>query len=101
VSPDWTGSPHHVAAGAALALGTYLVARRRRIRPGWAAALALVVTMAAQAMVDFLEYVLRFSGDAVAANYYDTIADIGSALAGAVLGAVLGLLWTALRRSQR
>jgi hypothetical protein len=100
VSPDWTGSPHHVAAGAALALGTYLVARRR-IGPGWAAGLAMVVTMAAEAMVDFLEYPLTFRGDAIADNYYDTIADIGSALAGAVLGTLLCLLGTLLRRRQR
>ena len=60
----------------------------------------MVVTMAAEAMVDFLEYPLTFRGDAIAANYYDTIADIGSALAGAVLGTLLGLLWTLSRRQR-
>ena len=100
MSPDWTGSYHHVAAGAALSLGTYLVARRR-IPPGWAAALAVVVTLAAEALVDFLEYLLRFSGDAIGENYYDTIADIGSALVGGVLGALMGLVGTLIRRRQR
>jgi hypothetical protein len=97
VSPDWTGSYHHVAAGAALSLGTYLVARKR-MPVGWAAALSLVVTMAAEAMVELVEYPLLFRGDAIAQNYYDTLADIGSSLAGAVVGAVLGLAGTVIRR---
>jgi uncharacterized membrane protein YjdF len=100
VSPDWTGSPHHVAAGAALALGTYLVARRH-MKARWAAALAVVVTMAAEAMVELVEYPLLFRGDADAASYYDTLADIGDTLVGAALGALFGLLGTALRRHQR
>jgi hypothetical protein len=100
VSPDWTGNPHHVAAGAALALVTYVMARRR-MSPAWAASLAFVVTLAAEAVVDFLEYVFRFRGNAVAANYYDMIADIGAAIAGAVLGVVLGLVGTLLRGRQR
>lgn len=89
-----------MAAGAALALGTYLVARRR-FRTGWSAALALVVTMAAESVVELLEYPILFRGDAVVANYYDTVADIGSTLAGAALGVVLGLLHTLRRRRQR
>ena len=100
MSPDWTGSYHHVAAGAALALGTYLVARRR-MPYGWAAALSLVVTMAAEAMVELVEYPLLFRGDAIAENYYDTVADIGSTLFGALCGALLGLAGTFVRRRSR
>ena len=95
MSPDWTGSYHHVAAGAALALGTYLVARRR-MPYGWAAGLCLVVTM-----VELVEYPLLVRGDAIAENYYDTVADIGSTLFGAVCGALLGLAGTFVRRRSR
>jgi hypothetical protein len=91
VSPDWTGSPQHVVAGVALALVTYVVARRR-VPSLWSLALALTVTMAAEAVVELLEYPVLYGDSATAQNYYDTIADIGATLAGAVVGALAGLV---------
>jgi uncharacterized membrane protein YjdF len=98
MSPDWSGSPQHVVAGVLLALTTYGLARRRRTGRLWSAALALVVTMAAEAVVELLEYPILFGSTANAGAYYDTIADIGATLVGAALGAVLGLIATRLRR---
>lgn len=97
MSPDWTESPHHVAAGAALSLAVYVLSRRR-LGCGWAAGLALAATMAGEALVEMVEYPLLFRGDANAESYYDTIGDITASFIGALAGAVLGLLGTWVRR---
>lgn len=98
MSPNWTGSPQHVVAGVVLALATYLVASRRsRMHPLWLAVLAVVVTMAAEAMVELIEYPLIFGASATSRDYYDTIADIGATLAGAVVAAVLAMSWSVLK----
>ena len=96
MSLDWTGSPQHVAMGALLALAAYGLARRR-VGPLWCAALAIVVTMAAESVVELVEYPILFGSTADASAYYDTIADIGATLVGAAVGAVLGLAVTVLR----
>lgn len=101
MSPDWTGSPQHVVAGLALALVTYGVARRG-VAPLGSALLALVVTMAAESVVELVEYPILFGSSATASDYYDTIADIGTTLLGAVVGSVIGLTSTLVRgRSAR
>ena len=91
MSPDWTGSPQHVLAGVVLALVSY-VAARRRLPLLWSVAVALTVTMAAEAMVELVEYPILYGDSATAQNYYDTIADIGATFVGAIVGAVLGLV---------
>jgi hypothetical protein len=102
MTPDWTSSPQHVIAGIVLALLTYALARGRG-RLSWivSAGLALVVTMAAEAMVELVEYPLLYGDDASARAYYDTIADIGATLVGAVLGAAVGAVWSLARRHPR
>ena len=100
MSPAWTGSPQHIVAGVLLALLTYGLARRR-CGPFWSAAFAVVVTMAAESVVELLEYPILFGSTATANAYYDTIADIGVTLVGAIAGAVLGLATTLVRRPTR
>jgi uncharacterized membrane protein YjdF len=97
VTPDWTGSPQHVAAGLLLAVVVFAVLRGRVGRLA-AASLGVVVTMAAEALVELVEYPLLYGDGATAAAYYDTIADIGATLVGAVLGAVIALVACAVRR---
>lgn len=98
MSPDWLGSPQHLVAGAALSLGAGVFARRRlRLAALWAFLGAVVLTMACEAMVELVEYPLLYSGAVHATAYYDTIADIGLSLAGALLGSGLALLATARR----
>jgi hypothetical protein len=54
--------------------------------------------MAAEALVELVEYPILFGSTATADAYYDTIADIGATLFGAAVGAVLGLATSVLRR---
>lgn len=98
MAPDWTGSPQHVVAGIVLALVTYALARRAQCHDLWAAALALVVTMAAEALVELVEYPVLYGAKATARSYYDTVADIGATLGGALVGALAGLTWSIARR---
>ena len=101
MSPDWTGSPQHVIAGIVLVLVTYAVAgRRSRTHSLWLAAFAVVVTMAAEAMVELVEYPLLYGDTATASSYYDTIADIGATFAGALSAAVVAMLWSLARRRE-
>jgi hypothetical protein len=97
VTPDWTGSPQHLAAGLLLAVVVCAVLRRR-VGALAAAGLGVVVTMAAEALVELVEYPLLYGDGATAAAYYDTVADIGATLVGAVVGAGLGLVAFAVRR---
>ncbi|HUR51434.1 MAG TPA: hypothetical protein VMZ11_04860 [Mycobacteriales bacterium] len=97
MSPDWTASPHHVVAGAALSAAVYALARRR-LPWLWAAVLGFLVTMAAEAMVEMAEYPLLFEGDANAQSYYDTVGDITASFIGALAGLVLALATTWVRR---
>lgn len=97
MAPDWLGSPQHFVAGAALAATAGVIAQRRlRLSWWWAAAAAVTVTMAAEALVELFEYPLLYSRGVGATAYYDTIADIGLTLVGAVAGAVAAVAVTAL-----
>lgn len=60
----------------------------------WPAAMlaGVVATMAAEAMVELVEYPLVFRSTATAVVYYDTIADIGLTLVGALIGSTAGLV---------
>jgi hypothetical protein len=53
---------------------------------------ALTVTMAAEALVELVEYPLMYADGVSRTAYYDTIGDIGLTLAGAVAGAVAAVL---------
>jgi predicted membrane-bound spermidine synthase len=91
MSPNWLGSPQHVVAGFVLALGVGVWARRRVDAAWQLAGLALAVTMAAEALVELAEYPLLYSGHLHVTAYYDTIADIGATLAGAIAGTLVAL----------
>ena len=97
MSPDWLGSPQHVAAG--LVLGAAgLAFARRRIAPTWLAfAFALGLVALAELLVELVEYPLLYGADAHARAYYDTIADLAATLAGGVVGALLALVASARR----
>lgn len=87
MSPDWLGSPQHVAAG--LLLGAAAAAfARRRMRPVWLVlTFALGVVALAELLVELVEYPLLYGSDGHAAAYYDTIADLASTLVGGLVGA--------------
>ena len=91
LSPDWFGSPQHIVAGAVLAAVLCALARRRMALLA-AAAMAVSMTMAAEALVELVEWPLLYGSTADASAYYDTIADIGATLLGAVVGTPVGFL---------
>ena len=98
MTPDWLGSPQHLVAGAVLSLTVCVIFRRRVARMWWVAAgAAIVVTMAAEALVELLEYPLLYGDGASETAYYDTIADIGATLAGAIVGAAVAVVATRRR----
>jgi hypothetical protein len=87
-------------AGLVLAVVIAVLARRRGSSSFIAALLALGLTMTAECAVELVEYPLIFGTTAKAAAYYDTIADIGMTLVGAVVGSLCGCL-PAWRRGRR
>lgn len=91
MSPHWLGSPQHIVAGVILAALVAAIAKRWVAWP-LAALLALSMTMTAEAMVEVAEWPVLYGSNATPSAYYDTIADIGATLAGALAGTVLGLL---------
>ncbi|HEY1538402.1 MAG TPA: hypothetical protein VGF63_03310 [Solirubrobacteraceae bacterium] len=99
MAPDWLGSPQHLAAGVALSLAGGIVARRRlgwsRL---WSFAAAVTVTMAAEALLELLEYPLEHAGHVHRTAYYDTVADIGLTLAGALIGGLVAIVVVRFRR---
>jgi hypothetical protein len=98
VAPDWLGSPQHLVAGAVLSLTVGVIVRRRVPIAWWAAAgAAVIVTMAAEALVELAEYPLLYGDAASPTAYYDTIADIGLTFAGAIVGAVAAVAATRRR----
>jgi cell shape-determining protein MreD len=93
VEPDWIGDPKHFVAGAILAAFVVLLSPRFSIQSAWiAAALAVGVTMTAEAIVELVEYPLMYRDDPNLTAYYDTLADLATTLAGAVVGATLGTI---------
>jgi uncharacterized membrane protein YjdF len=87
VHPDWLGNPQHFVAGALLAAAVAFWSPRIGITNGWiAAAMAIGVTMAAEAIVELVEYPLRYSDDPNLTAYFDTLSDLASSLAGACVG---------------
>ena len=91
MGPDWLGSPQHFVAGVIVASAVMLVARRWVGRWWLLAALAVGTTMTAETLVELVEYPLLYSGRPHASAYWDTLADLAATLAGAVVGAGLGL----------
>jgi hypothetical protein len=88
VHPDWLGSPQHFAAAAALAVVVAELGRRSVALAAWkVAAVAVVVTMGAEALVEVVEYPLMYADRFHSTAYYDTIADIAASLAGSLVGA--------------
>jgi hypothetical protein len=53
-----------------------------------AALLGLGLTMLAETIVELVEYPIVYGSTAKAFDYYDTIADIGMTLVGAVVGSL-------------
>jgi uncharacterized membrane protein YjdF len=100
VHPDWLGSPQHFIAGLALSVAIVWVVGRRGW-PWWVvAALGVGVTMTAEVVVEIIEYPLLYSGDPHLSAYYDTVADLADTLAGAVLGALAGLVWMRIQQTR-
>lgn len=90
--PDWLGSPQHVVGGFVLALFVVLVAQRW-IEQWWLlAALAVGVTATAELVIELVEYPLLYAGDRGVADYWDTLADLASTLAGGLIGTAAGLV---------
>jgi hypothetical protein len=58
-----------------------------------AAVLALGVVMIGEALVELVEYPLRYSDDPNLTAYFDTLADLASSLAGGVIGAGAALAY--------
>lgn len=85
--PDWFGSPQHVVAAALLAAAVVILAPRFSIQNAWlAAALAVGVVMVGEALVELVEYPLRYSDDPNLTAYFDTLADLASSLVGGLIG---------------
>jgi len=96
MAPHWLGSPQHLVAGALLAFAATLFARRHApLLLAFAA--GLTITMAAEALVELVEYPLVYGDGAKPTAYYDTIGDIGITLVGAVAGAVAAVVVPAKR----
>jgi hypothetical protein len=86
--PDWLGSPQHVAAGALLAAAVVIIAPRFSIESPWVAGvLAVGIVMVGEALVELVEYPLRYSADSNLTAYFDTLADLASSLVGGLIGA--------------
>lgn len=96
MAPNWLGSPQHLVAGAALSLTVGLIVSRR-LRLGWLRTMAAAVTatMAAEALVELAEYPLLYGDGASRTAYYDTVADIGLTLVGALVGGVVAIIVSA------
>jgi hypothetical protein len=98
--PDWLGNPQHFVAGFLIAFALIWMAPRMGISKVWVtAALAVGVVMVAEAVVELIEYPLKYSDDAGLTAYLDTISDLANSLAGAVVGSSVGIL--VLRRFVR
>lgn len=91
--PDWLGNPQHFVVGFLLAAAIVWIAPKVSISNRWiGAALAVGVVMAGEAAVELIEYPLLYSDEPNLTAYYDTLSDLANSLAGALVGAGVGLL---------
>jgi hypothetical protein len=98
--PDWLGNPQHFVAGFVLAAALIWAGPRISITNAWmAAAFAVGVVMIGEALVELVEYPLKYSGDPNLTAYFDTLSDLANSLAGAVVGSAAGTLF--VRRYSR
>jgi hypothetical protein len=100
--PDWLGSPQHFVGGLALALAVVAVARLLRLGVAVACVVAVGVASAAEIVIELFEYPVRYSDHPHASAYYDTLADMGNTLVGALAGVavVLVFVWRRSRRAR-
>lgn len=101
--PNWLGSPQHFAAGLLLALVVTVVATRRKA-PWWlAATVAVGVTCTAEIGLKVAEYLyLDLShGSLSQGAYYDSLVDNTTTLAGALVGAAIGVVALEYRARRR
>lgn len=99
-SPNWLGSPQHFVAGFVLGIVVALAAARRlRLDPLVAAALAIGLTSAAEIVVELVEWPLAYHSRVHPTAYLDTLADLGNTLAGGAVGAALAVWWLRRRRA--
>jgi hypothetical protein len=102
--PNWLGSPQHFFGGLGLAFVLVVVLRLLRVRPATACALAVGVVSTVEIAIELVEYPLLYADKFHASAYYDTLADMGNTLVGAVAGVVIGAISFAgfsLRRRRR
>jgi hypothetical protein len=91
--PDWLGNPQHFVAGFLLTAALIWLAPRISITNAWVAAtFAVGVVMIGEALVELVEYPLKYSGDPNLTAYFDTISDLANSSAGAVVGSAVGTL---------
>ncbi len=102
MSPDWLGSPQHFVAGLLLAAGVCHIARRRLGGVWLPVALAIGATAVSEILVELAEFPLLYRDTLATATrpYLDTLADLGTTLAGALLGAAAAAL-APRRRDER
>jgi uncharacterized membrane protein YjdF len=100
--PDWLGSPQHFVAGVVLAFVAAWVGRRWISNRAVLFVFAVSVTALGEIAVELVEYPLMYAGKFHYSAYYDTLADLADTMAGAVLGAALGVIdFSSVRRSGR
>jgi len=101
--PNWLGSPQHFAAGAVLAFAIVLVASRWKA-PWWlAATLGVGITCVAEIALKLAEYLYvdLTNGTIAAGAYYDSLVDNTTTLAGALVGAAIGVAVVEFRARRR
>jgi hypothetical protein len=101
--PDWLGSPQHFAAGAILAFVVVLVAMRYGAQWWLAAIVGVGVTCAAEIALKLAEYLyVQLSNGTISQGaYYDSLVDNTTTLAGAVVGAAIGVAVVEFRARRR
>jgi ABC-type spermidine/putrescine transport system permease subunit II len=97
--PNWLGSPQHFFGGLALALAVVVFARLIGLGTPLACLLAVGLTSAAEIVVELLEYPLKHAGTLHATAYYDTLADLGNTLVGALVAIAIAAI--VIRRRNR
>jgi hypothetical protein len=99
--PNWLGSPRHVVGGLGLALVVVLISRFRGVPAPLTIALGIGAGSTAEILIELVEYPLLYSDKFHYSAYYDTLADMGSTLVGAIAGAASGVFLMRNRGAQR